>query len=261
MPKIRTLILCITLTAISFSNAFAHHYWISPETFSPKENTTVKTAFTAAHTFFTNEEIPDVTKFEMFVVNPMGRVFPLAYSRATPEAALADVAISGQGSYIVCAVSTSPGYWSQTKEDWQPGKKNEVPGAIKGWKYVKSIKTFLKCKKSSDSYDDHLGFEIEIIPQKDPSTLKSSDSLPVLVVFRGKPIENTQVSAIYEGFSYNKNKSKSPVETKTNSKGMAIIKLNKPGKWLIFAKHEEYTPKSPLADNENYRAYMMFEVK
>lgn len=261
MLRIKPFILSIVFVFILFSNSFAHHYWIDSSTFFPKENSVLKSSFTASHTFFANDEIPDITKFKMCLVNPLGKILPLAYSMAAKDAAWADVAIAGKGSYTICAISTSPSYWSQTRTSWEAGRKNEVKGALKCGKYVKSMKTFLRCGQSSNSYDNVLGFEIEIIPQKDPTTLNASESLPVLVLFRGEPVADAYVGAIYDGFTFKKDSPSLPIETKTNAQGIATVKLPQKGKWVVFGKYEKETKTNPLADNENYRAYMMFEIK
>lgn len=260
MHYLKLPVLTGLLLVFSFSIALAHDYWIIPETFTPKENTTVKTDFTSAHTFFASEELPDITKFQLLQVNPDGRAFPLAYSRVAPEAAKAEMIISGPGTYIACAVSTIPSYWTQTRDKWYPAKKNEIEGAVKGSKSVKSVKTFLTSGKPSNTFGHVLGFEIEMIPQKDPATLKASEPLPVQVLFRGKPAEAASVSAIFEGFVF-EDKSKPPFAGKTDPKGIINVELSKTGKWLVIARHQIQTPENPLADTENYVAYMMFEIK
>lgn len=239
--------------------ASAHDYWIMPETFQPKENSILPVAFTSAHKYFANEEIPDITKFRLLVIGPQGRELPLAFCRVEPAAVHALVPVCGDGTYVISAVTTVPDYFSKTTDGWKPGRKTELCDVIRSGKYVKSVKTFLTVGAPSDSYKKTLGHTIEIVPQENPTDLKAGRTLAVLVMYEGKPVKDVPVFGVYEGYKP-KDHSDQPVKTKTDANGIAKIELNRPGKWLVYAKYELDTPQNPDADYENYRPYMMFEV-
>ncbi|MDY6974443.1 MAG: DUF4198 domain-containing protein, partial [Thermodesulfobacteriota bacterium] len=233
---------------------------IMPETFQPKQNSILYASFTSGHNYFESEEIPDITKFRMLFITPKGQEIPLSYSRVGPEAACAAVPISGEGTYVVGAVSTMPNYWCKTTEGWKPGKKSALNNVVKGGVYVKSIKTFLTTGRPSTSYKKILGHTIEIVPQENPSNCRAGQEIPVLVMYHGTPVKDVEVFGIYEGYK-SKDHSDQPVKTKTNENGIAKVKVGRTGKWVIFAKHKFDTPKDPNTDYENYRAYMMFEIR
>ncbi|GAB6162062.1 DUF4198 domain-containing protein [Desulfothermus naphthae] len=258
MRKSDLLMLCLFIFCIMSSAVLAHDYWIVPDTFYPHKNSLVKMAFSCGHSYFGTVETPDITKYRLNLITPDGQRIPLAYSRVEPKAAWSIVPVFGEGTYIIGTESIMPTYWSKTTEGWVSGPKSRKKNVVEGGKYFKSVKTFLRVGKASDSYKMILGYRIEIVPQKDPTSLKSGQSIPLLVLYKAKPIKDVSVFGIYEGYRPAK---KYPVETKTDRNGIANIKLTKPGQWLIGAKYQFDTPGNPDADYENYRAYIMFEIK
>lgn len=260
MRKICLIIITLAFLGLMLQTSWAHDYWIMPETFQPKQNSIVEVSFTSSHKYFENDEIPDITKFRLLLITPHGQEIPLSYSRVDHKAAWAAVPISGEGTYLICAVTTVPNYFTKTTDGWKPGRKSEFQNAVQSGRYVKSVKTFLTVDKPSNSYKKPLGHPIEIVPRENPSNLKAGQTLSVLVMYQGKPARDVPVFGIYEGYKP-KDHSDQPVKTKTDGNGIAQIKLNHPGKWVIYAKYEFKTPDNPDADYENYRPYMMFEIK
>lgn len=260
MRKLHSFVLCLIFFAITTSTALAHDYWIIPDTFHPPEKSMVTVAFSCGHSYFGTVETPDITKYRLNLFTPEGREFPLAYSRVDPKAAWSIVPIFGHGTYIIGTSSITPSYWSKTTEGWAPGPKSRAKNVVEGGKYVKSVKTFLRVGRASDSYKRVLGYSIEIVPQKDPTTLKPGQSLPLLVLYGGKPIKDATIFAVYEGYKPAE-KGTYPVNAKTGGNGIAYVKLSRAGQWLICARYQFDAPENPDADYENYRAYIMFEIE
>lgn len=260
MKKKMVVFAALLLFWLNPLSVMAHDYWVIPASFNSAPGTILEVGFSEGHRYFENEGIPDITKFDMFVVTPGGDYFPLAYARVEPNAAWARVPMQNQGTYVIGAVSTMPEYWCQTTEGYKPGLKTEHPNAVKAGKYVKSVKTFITVGESSESFRKALGHEIEIMPQADPSVLKAGQTLPVSVLFRGEPLGDVPVFGVYEGFQP-KDHSDYPVQTKTDKNGVASIKIDRAGKWIVFAKHEMPMAGGNGVDFANYRPYMMFEVK
>jgi len=260
MQKTKCLIAILISYGFMFSSVWAHDYWIMPETFQPKQNSVVEVSFTSAHKYFENEEIPDITKFRLLLITPLGQEIPLAYSRVEPKAALAKIPICGQGTYIIGATSTRPEYWCKTTNGWEPGKRAEYVNVVNAGKYVKSVKTFISVGQGSESFKKTLGHTIEIVPQVNPSMLKPGQQLTVSVLFKGRPVGGIPVFGIYEGFK-SKEHSDRPIQTQTDANGTASVKVDRPGKWVVFAKYELDKPGEEGVDYANYRPYIMFEVQ
>lgn len=257
----RTLYLFCSLVLFfcMFSNAYGHDYWLLPSTFKPSPGDIIDAGFTSAHEYFGMEETPDIIKYAMSLRTPNGQDLALAFSRVTPKAAWVRIPIFTPGTYVLSAVNTTPEYWTQTTKGWQSGPISDPAGVLKSTRYFKSIKTFFSAGSPTDAYKAVCGFEIEMVPQKNPTELRKGDKLPVQILFRGNPVSDVPVSAIYEGFKA-KDHSDRPVQTKTNSEGIAEITLDRTGKWLVFGRHEFPTKDLPGKSFANYRPYILFEV-
>ncbi len=256
----RKLYLTILFLLSWCATSSAHNYWIIPDTFNPSESTIVESSFSCGHKYFMDGEVPDITRFKLNLLTPRGISIPLVYSRVDSKAARIMVPVLGRGTYVINASSTMPSYWSETQNGWVPKPRNMVKNPIKGGKYFKSLKTFLTVGSGSDSYDKIMGYKIEIVPQKNPTTLRPGQVLPILVLYDGKPLEGAGIFGIFEGYS-SKGKDSFPIETETDKDGLARISMNRPGSWLIGAKYQFNTHGDKDADYENYRAYIMFHIK
>ncbi len=256
MRKLQLSILFLFFLSVTAS---AHDYWIIPDSFHPQENSFINAALSSGHSYFGEVEVPDITRFQLKLLTPDGRQIPLAYSQIDHKAARTTIPILAGGTYVISTASNMPSYWSETKNGWVAAPRSQVKNAIKGGKYVKSVKTFLTVGSGSDTYGKILGYKIEIVPQKNPTTLRPGQTLPLLVLYNDKPLKDATVFGVFEGYNLKEKKSY-PIETKTDKNGIAGISMNKAGKWLVCAKYQFKTPKNPDADYENYRSYIMFNI-
>lgn len=259
MKKIKLGVVILSVIMWMVPAARGHDYWIIPESFHHKGNDIIEASFTSSHHYFELEEVPDVSRFRVCMITPQNREIPLSYSRVEAKTARISIPLAGPGTYVISAASSAPGYWCKTTDGWKAGRKSEHKNTVKAGKYIKSIKSFVTVKQPSDSYRMQLGHTIEMVPQKNPSTLKAEQTLPVLVLYEGRPVSGVPVFGIYENYQP-KDHSDRPVKTETNGDGIAEVRLDRHGKWLVYAKYEFDTPHSPHADYENYRPYIMFEL-
>ncbi|MBW2644925.1 MAG: DUF4198 domain-containing protein [Deltaproteobacteria bacterium] len=138
------------------------------------------------------------------------------------------VSLDQKGTYLVVA--------SRKRK----GDKEHVPSE----KYAKSIITV---GQGSDNVSQTFGHRIEIVPLKNPSEVKAGESLPVKILFEGKPL-STYVYATYAGY-YSEDEP-FPVFTKSNEKGVAYVKISKPGIWMVVSNHKV-----------DFSASLTFEIK
>ena len=259
MKRVQYNLFSLLLILSLFTSAYGHDYWILPSTFKPSPGDIIDAGFSSAHDYFGMEEVPDITKYAMSLRSPTGRDITLAFSRVTAKAAWVRLPIFMSGTYVLSAVNTTPEYWTKTTTGWQTGPISSPAVTLKSYKYVKSIKTFFTVGTPTDTYKSICGFEIEMIPQKNPTALRKGDKLPVKIIFRGNPAPDVPVFAIYEGFKA-KDHSDQPVQTKTNVDGIAEILVDRAGKWLVFGRHEFPTDDLPGKSFANYRPYIFFDV-
>ena len=124
-------------------------------------------------------------------------------------------------------------------------------------RYTKHVKAIYQVGGAkTDDYKKVLGYPVEIVPQQNPYKLKAGKTLEVLCLKDGKPIANQFVMA---GREEGKNLKVAP-GTRTDSNGLAKIKLSGAGKWYI--KFINMTPATE--ENLNYEskwATLTFAVK
>lgn len=85
-------------------------------------------------------------------------------------------------------------YWVKTTDGWKNITKRE---ALKqGFQIIESGQSFKYAKyveKWSDSLSKPIGMRMEIIPLKNPFSLKKGERLPLKVLLDGRPVENAAV--------------------------------------------------------------------
>jgi nickel transport protein len=147
------------------------------------------------------------------------------------------------------------GYWLKTTDGYKQMTKREGKGkltilqAIRSKKYAKALLT--KC----DSYAQPVGLTFEIIPEKDPFSVKPGASLPVKVLLDGKPLEGALFKIADAGNPDKK------TEIKTDKNGKANIPLKKAGWQTLAASLKRPLKGDPDADILALSTSLAFRIK
>lgn len=147
------------------------------------------------------------------------------------------------------------GYHVKTTDGWkamrksQAQKKYQILEAVKGEKYCKAYLAKL------DAWSKPVGHPLEIVPQKDPMTLKVGDLLPIVVLFQGKPLEAAEIVTGQEKKPENK------LSLKTDKKGQAELPLSGNGWQFIAVRHRPQIDGDPEADALALSAAITFALK
>lgn len=100
---------------------------------------------------------------------------------------------------------------------------------------------------------------LEIVPARDPYTLKAGEGLPVQVLFEGAPAAGVPLVATYATFRGK------PGEYawsgRTDTTGRASIPMTMAGQWLVRAVHMRRVEGDPKADWESFWASLTFELR
>ena len=160
---------------------------------------------------------------EIILVDPLGKSQVLI-----PERGMGKIGVRKEGVYVLCL----------KKE-----RKADEPYGPSG-KYAKAL---IQVGNSDEGFDYRCGFRIELVPLKNPFRVKKGDYLPVKVLFEGKPL-STFVYGTYRG--YRPVEDAFPLIARSDSKGIARIKITHSGEWMIFVSHRV-----------DYSATLTFSVK
>ena len=122
-------------------------------------------------------------------------------------------------------------------------------------KHVRAI--FQVGEQLTEDYKTPLGYPVEIIPQQNPYSLKAGEILEVLCLLDGKPLSGQFVVAGWETATRRRSR---PLNVRTDSAGIARIKLGGRGKWYVKLIH--MTPLNEAGVNyESKWATLTFAVK
>ena len=154
---------------------------------------------------------------------------------------------------IVIALWDS-GYGLITTDGWKKMTKREAKGK---YKIVEALKNLRYCKAllaPCDNFSKPVGEPFEIVPEKNPFSLKPGDALSVQVLLKGKPVEGAEMST-YDSDPYLKDK------PKTDKDGKASILIDRNGFHMIHAQFKTPLKNDPDADILRYSSSLSFTLK
>lgn len=142
----------------------------------------------------------------------------------------------------------------------QTGEQTESVVTEKYSKHVKAL--FQVGQERTENFGHVYGFPIEIVPQANPFSLSAGESLPVIILFQGNPVKDQLVYASYAGFHKHDGDEHhdEAVQTRTNSEGVAQIKIDKKGLWYLRLIHMVPSAEAGI-DYESNWATLTFEVE
>jgi uncharacterized GH25 family protein len=260
----KRLTFALAVCLIPAGTAAAHDTFIMPEKFQVTPRTAVKIGFHSADSFPESSGIPKRLR-DVFLHAGGG---PVAITvNEDGKRVVGTVTAPTSGYMIVTAVNAAatesmkaPAFLDYIKEEGlthvidaraQAGEADK-PARERYTMFAKSI--FL-AGAPNDAYKTAVGLPIEIVPEKDPASLKTGESLPVRVLFRGAPAKGLDVMAASNAPAYAKNRSIG----KTDANGRIAVPVTS-GQWRLHTIHMERSTTSD-ADWESFWATLTFEVR
>ncbi len=237
----------------------AHDMWFEMKDFNVAKGSAMECAYPSDHAFPSKnkEFVPVGRTAKSYLIAPSGAIIPITASGNNLNRSSQKLAQAG--SYL--AVSGKQWtHWVKTTDGHVEGKnKTQVKNAVKGIYSGKFCKAIITVDKPGGAvFSRVVGQDLEIIPLKDPGTLKKGDILPVKVLLKGKPAE-LEVKATHEGYSSRENVF--AVTIKTGKDGKGEIKIGKTGRWLVKTGYRETPADTRLYDEKMYAATLTFQVK
>lgn len=192
----------IALTAVPL---MAHDLYLMPKPFRVKPGETVTVAFHNGDDFPVPDRPPRVERMRHPRARLKGKAIPFQNLRVDGKFLLAEVTLLTAGTALL-SVHSKPNFIELAPLKFEEYLKHEGlehvirrraepnEAASSGReRYSKYVKSLVTSGASDRSFSQPVGFPIEIIPESDPSALKAGDTLPVRVLFRGKPPADLQV--------------------------------------------------------------------
>jgi uncharacterized GH25 family protein len=115
----------------------------------------------------------------------------------------------------------------------------------------------IRAGKSDGTFNRRTGLTIEIIPEADPYSIKPGGTLPVLLLFRGKPAVDVAVESAW----LENGKAKMEVYGRTDANGKIRIPVKATGPHRLHAIVMERCAEPKIADWESFWASLTFAVQ
>lgn len=284
--------LCALTLLLTASSAFAHSLWLNPSDHFPEVGETVDIGIGWGHKFTASrvhEEVKETTVEEITALDPDGHAVKLERE----SAALYKLKVEKAGAYLVAA-RIKPGVFTMTPEGRKWANKKEVESPGKCTAFHIAAKTVLVVGGSDRGLGGIMNQPLELVALTDPSKLRKGTSLPLKVLFEGKPAAGMPVKATYAGYEppegggaapqqpgqqvqagkSGKEESAAnageghrgggmryPVETVTDAQGQALIPVDREGHWMIAVSHKPAYPDPETCDELMFNYAFTFQVK
>jgi uncharacterized GH25 family protein len=251
-----------TLTAIP---ARAHDFWIEPSTFAPAPGARVLVRLRVGQDFRGDPVPREAERIARFSAWSAAGDTPIPGVEGTEPAGFAT--LPKPGLYFLA-------YGSHRASVELPGPKFEEYLTLEGLEAIHDLRVkkkqtdapgrevFSRSAKAlviagdgaDNSFDRALGLELELIPEKNPVRLPAGATLPLRLLFRGRPLAGAKVVA------FRKEQPLQKVDARTDKKGHAELPIAAPGTWLIKAVHMIPAPQEIRkdADWESFWASLTF---
>jgi hypothetical protein len=269
MPR-KLLIVTLTMVMATMSVG-AHDLFLKLDSYflSPNSKAIVRVlngTFQKSEGAVARERLADLSVFAngVAIANPDSVAW-----RAEEQMSVMEIQTGDSGTYLV-GISTRPreielkaaDFNSYLAEDGLPDilaarKKSRELNKDARERYSKHVRAVFQVgNKLSDDYKRPLNYPVEIIPQENPYSLKTGQSLPVLCLLDGKPLANQFVIAGRES----RRGRISLIGRRTDAKGLVRFRLSGAGKWFVKLIH--MVPASePNLNYESKWATLTFEIK
>lgn len=221
-------------------SAFAHDTWLIPDRFHTEPGGSVTLDLTSGMAFPALDVAPKRERIQAVSCRLGGRTFELQDFEAGPNSLRMKAALPDSGVAAIWVKSPPKEIELKADEVQHYLEEIDAPATVrqqwagtkepKRWleSYSKHSKTFVRVgdAKTDTSWREPVGMFLEIVPEKDPTSLKAGDDFPVRVFKDGKPLGDFSLGMVAEGDAKGLIK-------KTDATGRASFTLGKNGRWLL----------------------------
>ena len=245
--------------------AFAHDFWIEPTSFRPDVGSTVGFALRVGEAFRGDTVPRNPESIEKFVAVSLAGEKAVEGISGRDPAGIARISVPG---WVVVGYRSKPksielaaAKFEQYLEEEGLEKIIETRAA-RGDSQKPSSEIYSRCAKTlldangagESGYERVLGLRLELVLEKSPKSLGQRRSMPLRLLFEGKPLAGALVVAI------NRENPEKRVSARSNSSGRVTFDLTPAGVWLVKAVHMVPAPPSSAADWESLWASLTFEI-
>src|SRR5688500_15235321 len=256
------LAVCFFLAGAS---ALAHDLWIEPTAFLAEAGKVIGVKLRVGVDLLGDPVPRDPALIDRFIVADRTGTRPIIGRDGEDPAGL--LRITTPGLMIV-------GYASKASQIVLPAQKFKEYLVEEGLEQVATLRakrnetnaeareSFARCAKAlissgpvmASDADRALGFTLELIAERNPYALQPGQSLPVRLLYQGKPLAGALIVAV------NRRNPAAKVSARSDKDGRVTLSLSDPGMWLIKAVHMTAAPAGAASQWDSFWAALTFEL-
>ena len=254
MKKIVYSLLLLAAMLLAAAPALAHFPWLALPSFDLKTGQSIQARIGWGHHFPVDGLLEAKQIGKVAIYGPQGKVLE---APAINEFMFKGPALNQPGAYVVAAAK-KPGFYTKLAKGFSRKPKNAVKGAKICYHTQAFMKAVVNVGKGGGQVDRVVGQELELVPLKNPASLKVGDYLPIRVLFKGKPVTGYPlVLATYAGFPSGRAYAHASYAVKD---GVTNLRILHNGSWLVYVNIKKPYPKPQECDDTTYCSVLTFSI-
>ena len=265
MSRLRRFSLAVVAFLAGVGQVAAHDFWIEPSNFTPAPGEIVRVRLRVGQNFVGDPVPRDEAAIDRFEIEGPAGHAPIEGADGVDPAGFARVDGSGtrmlvyesRGGLVTLPAETFTRYLSDEGLEFIVQRR-----ARSGTSAVDARDRFHRCAKAiiaagtpSPGMPAKSGLTLELVPRRDPTTLHAKDSLPVTLLFRGRPLAGALIKLL------EKDGPGQVDGVRTDRHGEATLTLRADGSQLVKAVWMEAAPPGAEADWDSWWASLSFATK
>ncbi|HEY1435172.1 MAG TPA: DUF4198 domain-containing protein [Thermoanaerobaculia bacterium] len=243
----------------------AHDFWIEPTTFRPAVGDTLGVRLIVGQKFRGDTLPRNPAMISRFVLVSDAGETPVAGHAADEPAGAVRIEQPGLALIAYRSLDSAVSLEAAKFEDYLKEEGLEAIIAARAKRgdsqkpsrelFSRSAKALIAAGGSGASgFDRIVGLTLELVPESNPYAMKEGDTLPVRLLYEGKPLPGALVVAL----SYDDPDRK--IAARSDRDGRVSLRLPKEGVWLVKAVHMVPVLGDPNEDWRSIWASLTFEV-
>lgn len=276
-PYLRPVVSALIAALLLSLPVAAHDFWIEPSTYSPPVNSVVNVRLRVGEHFEGEVVARNASAIETFVVATAEGQQPIPGRQGGDPAGMFRVTAPGT---LLVAYRSRPSTVELAAAEFEQYLKEEglehvieerarrgASGAPGREQFSRSVKALLHANgTASEGHNRALGLTLELIPEQDPLSLRAGGTLPVRLLYEGRPLAGALIMAFsrkpqdsHKHVHPASGHPDAPFQARSDAAGRVQVPMSA-GVWMIKTVHMVPAPEGSGVDWQSVWATLTFEV-
>ncbi len=252
-------VLAASFIFLCCSTASAHDMWATAENPQVGEKLTAVVGY--GHNFPSWDEIP-ADELHLFkplkVIGPKGELSleagPVNYKFVSQQPL-------GSGAHLIIC-DTKPVFWTKTPKGWSQKPRSQEPEALSSDLFIENAKGIINPGMDTDAslISKPVGLPLEIVPLRNPTSVKAGEKLPLKILFQGQPLAGATVEGRQAAMAQTSSPNAKAFVDVTDKDGVVNFVPLASGDWLLTVRHVRPYPDKNECDSEDFGSSLFFSI-